>query len=78
MQGLDRNSLVALLLLCSLSSSVARAQGLAQAGEQCGPHCAVIETDGTHATASPFFLQAVLNDSITEIVLSSPRYQVRA
>jgi hypothetical protein len=77
MQRLDRSFLVVLLLLCSLSSSVASARSLAQAGEVlCGPHCAVIDADGSDPTARPFFLQALLNESISEIVLTAPRYQV--
>jgi hypothetical protein len=76
MLGLDRRLLVALLLLCSLSSSLHKVQGIAQAEEAgCGPSCALISTDGTDPTAPPFFLMAVMNDSISEIVLTAPRYQ---
>jgi hypothetical protein len=76
MQGLDRRLLVALLLLCSLSSSLPKVQGIAQAVKtECGPNCALISTDGTDPTAPPFFLMAVLNDSISDIVLTAPRYQ---
>lgn len=77
MKGPKRRLVIALLLLCSLSSRVARAQSLVQQrNDQCGPHCAVILTDGSDATAPPYFQQAVMNDSITEIVLAAPRYQV--
>uniref|UniRef100_A0A383WP55 Protein kinase domain-containing protein n=1 Tax=Tetradesmus obliquus TaxID=3088 RepID=A0A383WP55_TETOB len=79
MKGPKTRLVIALLLLCSLSSSrVARAQSLVQQGnDQCGPHCAVILTDGSDATAPPYFQQAVMNDSITEIVLAAPRYQLK-
>ncbi|KAF6251428.1 hypothetical protein COO60DRAFT_620396 [Scenedesmus sp. NREL 46B-D3] len=78
MQRLDISCLVALLLLGSLSSSVPRAQGLAQAEETpCGPNCAVISGDGTDSASPPYFLQALQNDSITEIRLTGPRYQLK-
>jgi hypothetical protein len=75
MQGLGRCLLVALLLLCSLSSSLPKVQGIAEEEKSCGPNCALITTDGTDSTAPPFFLQALQNDSINEIVLTAPRYQ---
>lgn len=79
MQRLDISCLVALLLLGSLSSSVPRAQGLAQAEETpCGPNCAVISGDGSDSASPPYFLQALQNDSITEIRLTGPRYQARS
>eukprot|EP00882_Tetradesmus_deserticola_P013577 GHRQ01014414.1.p1 GENE.GHRQ01014414.1~~GHRQ01014414.1.p1 ORF type:complete len:380 (+),score=89.24 GHRQ01014414.1:383-1522(+) len=77
MQRIDRSCLVALVLLCSLSSSVPTAQGLAQAGPlQCGSNCTVINGCGSDPSSTPYFLQALQNESIQEIHLNCSRYQL--